>query len=165
MGLRWGIKASFLKYVQTVTDGRGWMGAGAFPASENEFVFPPIQTGIRTREDGATDRFWAFDGDVRFTGHSGMLFVRIALPVLILRDGGAELTVAGQSEEESAERLPLVTLLLEEEPAPEGFERWSGTDVRLTQAGAALFNDVYPAGELFDPLTLTLPVLEGIDRD
>jgi hypothetical protein len=135
------------------------------PVSENEVVFPPVQAGIRPAANGATDRFWAFGGDVRFTGHFGMLFVRIALPVLTLRDGRAELTVAGQSEEEAAERVSLVTLHLEAEPAPEGVEMWSGTDVRLTEAGAALFNDVYPAGEAFEPFTLTLPILDRDDRD
>ncbi len=135
------------------------------PVRGNEVVFPPVQAGIRPTEHGATDRFWAFGGDIRFTGHFGMLFVRIAFPVLTLRDGRAELTVAGQSEEEPAERVPLVTLSLEATPAPEGIEMWSGTDVRLTQGGVALFNDVYPAGEAFDPLTLTLPTLDLIDHD
>jgi Htaa protein len=163
-GLRWGIKTSFVTYVQRMPDGRGWVGEGAVPVSGNEVVFPPVQAGTRPTEDGGTDRFWAFGGDIRFTGHSGLLFVRIAFPVLTLRDGSAELTVAGQSEEESAERIPLVTLHLEVAPAADGLEVWSGTDVRLTETGAVLFNDVYPAGEAFDPLTLTLPILPGIDR-
>ena len=163
-GLRWGIKTSFIAYVQRMPDGRAWVGEGAVPVSENEFVFPPVEAGTRPAGNGATDRFWAFGGDIRFTGHFGMLFVRIAFPVLTLRDGRAELTVAGQSEEEPAERVPLVTLRLEAEPAPEGIEMWSGTDVRLTEAGAALFNDVYQAGEAFEPLMLTLPVLDRDDR-
>jgi hypothetical protein len=165
MGLRWAIKTSFVEYVQRLPDGRGSVGEGAVPVRGNEVVFPPVQSGIRPTEHGAADRFWAFGGDIRFTGHFGMLFVRIAFPVLTVRDGRAELTVAGQTEEEPAERVPLVTLSLKATPASEGIEMWSGTDVRLTQGGVALFNDVYPAGEAFDPLTLTLPTLDLIDHD
>jgi Htaa protein len=165
IGLRWGIKNSFVQYVRRMPDGRAWVGGGAVPVGAYEVVFPPVEAGTRPTEHGAADRFWAFGGDVRFAGHSGLLVVRIAFPVITLRHDTAELTVAGQTEEESARRMPLATLHLVAEPAPEGVERWSSTDVRLTPAGAALFNDVYPAGEVLDPLTLTLPVLDGSDRD
>ena len=94
-----------------------------------------------------------------------MLFVRIAFPVLTLRDGVAELTVAAQSDEEPADRVPLVTLRLEAEPTAERIEIWRGTDVRLTQAGAEVFDDVHPAGEAFELLTLTLPILDGSRSD
>ena len=165
LGLRWGIKTSFLDYVRRMPDGRAWTGEGAVPVSETEILFPPVEAGIRPAGAGVPDRFWAFGGDVRFTGHFGMLFVRIAFPVLTWRDGVAALTVAAQSDEEPADRVPLVTLRLEAEPAAERIELWRGTDVRLTQAGAELFNNVYPAGEAFEPLTLTLPILDGSRSD
>jgi hypothetical protein len=32
--------------------------------------------------------------------------------------------------------------------------------VKLTQGGAEIFNEVYPPGELFEDLTMTLPAVE-----
>jgi hypothetical protein len=34
---------------------------------------------------------------------------------------------------------------------------WLGVDVRLTEAGAELFNDVYEPGESFEQLRFALP--------
>jgi len=160
-GLRWGIKASFLEYLQRMPDGKGLLGDGAVPVGTNEILFPPEHTGWRPSPDGVPDRFWAFHGDVRFSGHFGMLFVRVAFPALTLRGELAELTVAPLEDTEGAERLTLVTLRLAQQPSPEGIEIWRGTDVRLTETGAGLFNDVYPPGEEFEPLTVTVPLLDA----
>ncbi|SFU01275.1 Htaa protein [Geodermatophilus amargosae] len=160
-GLRWGIKGSFLEYVQRMPDGKGWLGDGAVAVGTNEILFPPERTGWRPSPDGVPDRFWAFRGDVRFSGHHGMLFVRLAFPVLTLRGEHAELTVTPLEDTESAERLTLVTLSLAQQPSLEGIEIWHGTDVRLTGTGAELFNDVYPLGAEFEPLTVTVPLLDA----
>jgi hypothetical protein len=156
-GLRWGIKRSFIDYVRRMPDGRGWVGDGATPLGSHEIVYAPeaAEPG-----DGGGARSWTFRGDVRFSGHAGMLFVQVAAPILTLLDGldgTARLTVATPAGSAGPERLPLVTLRLRREPAPDGIEVWSGKDVRLTESGTALFDDVYPAGEPFDPLTVRLP--------
>ena len=160
-GLRWGIKGSFLEYLQRMPDGKGWLGDGAVAVRTNEILFPPEQSGWRPSPDGVPDRFWAFRGDVRFSGHFGMLFVRVAFPVLTLRGELAELTVAPLEDTKGAERLTLVTLRLAQQPSPQGIEIWRGTDVRLSGTGAGLFNDVYPPGEEFEPLTVTVPLLDA----
>jgi hypothetical protein len=160
-GLRWGIKGSFVEYVRRMPDGKGWVGDGAVPISEHEILYAPERAGWRPTTEGDGERFWAFRGDVRFSGHAGMLFVRVAAPVLTVRGVAAELTVAAPSDADRAERIPLVTLHLEQQPAPEGVELWQGTEVRLTKAGTELFDDVYPSGESFEPLTVTMPVLDG----
>jgi hypothetical protein len=160
-GLRWSIKRSFVDYVLRMPDGQRWVGDGAVPLGTHEVVYPPRQAGWRPTADGGTERIWSFRGDVRFSGHAGLLAVRLAAPVLTMVDGAAELTVANPSGADDAERLPLATLRLEPQPAPDGVELWSGTDVALTGAGAALFNGVYPPGEPLEPMTLMLPVLDG----
>jgi hypothetical protein len=160
-GLRWGIKTSFVDYVRRMPDGKGWLGEGAVPVGPYEVLFPPLEVGSRTMDDGTVERFWAFRGDVRFSGHAGMLFVQVASPVLTEIDGAARLTVADPAAPDGPEGLHLVTLRLAREPGPHGYELWRGTDVRLTEAGTALFNDVYPAGEPLEPLTVLLPVLDG----
>jgi hypothetical protein len=165
LGLRWGIKSSFIDYVRRMPDGRGWVGDGATPIGSHEIVYAPEVADRGAAEDGGGARSWTFRGDVRFSGHAGMLFVQVAAPVLTLLDGvdgAARLTVANPAGPAGPERLPLVTLRLSREPAPDGIEVWSGTDVRLTESGTALFDDVYPAGEPFEPLSVRLPVRAGI---
>ncbi|MEX5637582.1 HtaA domain-containing protein [Parafrankia sp. FMc2] len=160
-GMRWGIKGSFIDYVRQTPDGKGWLGDGAVPVGEYEILFALKETGARPTTASGTERVWAFSGEARFSGHFGMLYVSLAAPELTRRDGSTELTVVAPfSGTGELERLPLVTLRLEQQPAPDGIERWRGTDVRLTEAGAGLFNDVYPPGEPFEPLTVMLPALD-----
>ena len=158
-GLRWGIKSSFVEYIRRMPDGQGRLGAGAVPVGSLEVLYPPERGELHTLDDGSIERSWTFRGEVRFSGHFGMLVVRVAAPALTVRDGMAELSVADPSAQEGGERLPLVTLRLDPQPAPDGIELWHGTDVRLTAAGTGLFNDVYPEGEPFESLTVTLPVV------
>jgi hypothetical protein len=158
-GLRWGIKSSFVEYIRRMPDGQGRLGDGAVPVGLVEILYPPERGELHTMDDGSIERSWIFRGQVRFSGHFGMLVVRVAAPALTVRDGRAELTVADPSATETGARLALVTLRLDPRPAPDGIELWQGTDVRLTAAGTGLFNDVYPEGEPFEPLTVLLPVL------
>jgi hypothetical protein len=160
-GLRWGIKTSFIDYVRRMPDGKGWLGEGAVPVGPYEVLFPPQEAGSRPTDDGTVERFWTFRGDVRFSGHAGMLFVQVTSPILTEIDGAAQLTVADPAGVDGPERLLLVTLRLASESGPDGYELWRGTDVRLTAAGTALFNDVYPAGEPLEPLTVLLPMPDG----
>jgi hypothetical protein len=163
-GLRWGIKNSFVDYVRGLRDGKGWTGDGATPTGSHEILFAP-KAAEWGPPGGIAERSWFFRGDVRFSGHAGMLFVQVTSPVLTMfesLDGTAQLTVATPPTSDGPDRLPLVTLHLAREPAPKGVEVWSGTNVRLTEAGAALFNGVYPAGEPFQPLTMRLPALDDL---
>ena len=153
-GLLWGIKRSFVAYVRRMPDGRGSIHDGAAPLGEDTLLFPVAEPPATA--DGA--RIWTFRGDVRFAGHAGMLFVRIAAPVLTVRDGQGELSIADPYDRPGAARVPLVTVGLQPGPAPEGAEVWLGSDVRLTEAGAELFNDVYQPGEPFEDLSVVLPV-------
>lgn len=159
-GLRWGIKRSFIDYVGRMPDGKGSVGGGAIPVGVNEVLYAPDTTGRRPGTDGDEERFWSFLGDVRFSGHFGMLFVRVAGPTVTMRGAEAELTVEDPFQEnESSERLLLATLRLEQQAAPDGMEIWNGSDVQLAETGTELFNNVYPPGEPFEPLTLTLPII------
>jgi hypothetical protein len=157
-GLRWAIKLSFVEYVMRSADGQGTASAGATPAGNGEMVFEPVP-GPGPVE---ADRFWAFRGDVRFGAHFGMLFVRIADPWISVRGELAELTVVDPYNRQDQPRLRLVSFTLVPDPSSSGLsssglEVWSGSDVRLTPEGTELFNDVYPPGEPFEPLTITVP--------
>ncbi|MFC9059216.1 HtaA domain-containing protein [Streptomyces sp. NPDC057074] len=150
-GLLWTVKSSFLRYVATMADGRCSVtdGADVVPSDDGgpgRFRF--ALDGVETEGSVVTARF---RGDVRFSGHHGMLFVRIADPVLAFDDSGrGQLSV---TDAEGTERLPLVELTLN----AAGDGRWHGTEARLTEAGSDMFGGVYPEHEPFDDLTLDLP--------
>ncbi|KAF0956797.1 HtaA domain-containing protein [Rhodococcus sp. T7] len=164
-GLRWGIKASFLDYIARMPDGRGTVSDGARPTEHNEMVFEPAP---EVAAPAGVDRFMAFRGDVRFGGHFGMLFVRIADPWVTVRGRTADLTVLDPHHPEVEARLHLVTFTLDSS-TQSGTITWTGSDVRLTPDGAGLFNDVYPPGEPFEPITIVLaassPVVTAFARD
>lgn len=150
--LRWPVRASFLEYVAGLHDGRASVSEGATLTADDPqlVVYPadPEHTG---------ESVLAFRGDLRLGGHSGLLFVRLAHPRIELADpsgGAAVLSVDDPlTEDGSGPRLALVTLLL----TPDG-AGWRGTEVRLGEAGVALFNHVYAAGDAFDDLEVVQPV-------
>lgn len=155
-GLLWGIKRSFIDYVRRMPDGAGSVTDGAVPLEQNTILFPAGEAGPVALAEGA-DHTWSFHGDVRFKGHAGMLFVRVAAPRITVHGTAGELTIEDPYDRPDAERVPLVTLRLERGPAPAGAAVWLGSEVRLTEAGSALFNDVYPPGEPFEQLSVVLP--------
>ena len=157
-GLLWGIKRSFIAYVRRMPDGQGSIHDGAVPLGEDTILFPPLPD---TAAGAGADRSWAFGGDVRFRGHGGMLFVRVAAPLVTVRGDTAEVSIEDPYARPEADRVPLVTLRLEPGPAPEGADVWLGSDVRLTEAGSVLFNDVYQPGEPFEQLSVILPAAAG----
>jgi hypothetical protein len=169
-GMLWGIKRSFVAYVRRMPDGQGSIHDGAVPLGEDTILFPPADTtathttatGSTATGSTATDgaRTFAFRGDVRFRGHAGMLFVRVAAPLITVREDRAELSIEDPYARADADRVPLVTLQLRPGPGPEGAQVWLGSDVRLTEAGAELFNDVYQPGEPFEQLSVILPAAD-----
>lgn len=149
-GLRWGLKASFIDYVRRMPDGRGAVGDGAVPVGEADLFFE-----LDHPLDGRTG--WKFRGDVRFTGHFGMLFIRIARPQLDLDGDTLVLTIEDPAGDPEAPRIPLVTGTLRHVDAQDATAIWVSEDVNLTAAGVELFNDVYAEGEPFASLVLQVP--------
>ncbi|MGD9959225.1 HtaA domain-containing protein [Nocardioides sp.] len=150
VGLSWGIKASFLDYIERLPDGRVSLTDGA-AAAESGWVFPP-DPRVGAPDGIDADGFLAFRGGIRFAGHHGMLVVDIVDPWISVRGNEATLTIAG-----AGARLPLVTCTLAQTPAPAGMAAWAATDVRLTPEAAVIFG-VYPPGEPFEPLLIALPL-------
>lgn len=149
-GLTWPIKRSFVTYVLGMPDGRAGAVEGAFPLPDLSVVFehdPSVDAAALG--DG-----WAFRGDVRFAGHFGMLFVRIADPWLVRTDDGVLLTIADPDAQDDGPRVPLATVTVEQT----GPGEWASTSVALTAQGSELFNSVYPVGDPLDPFTLRVPV-------
>lgn len=154
-GMRWGIKESFVEYVRRMPDGRGSVSSGAIPVGTGDLFYEYDTQASGAATDGRT--IWAFRGDVQFTGHFGMLFVRVARPHLELSDGTALLTIEDPQGREGAPRIRLVTATLEHVATREGTEVWRSDDVALTAEGVALFNNVYAEGERFERIVVQIP--------
>lgn len=155
IGLHWGVKGSFMDYIAAMSDSRATAVDGATPTSSNVLVFEPAIQPPPKPEDA--DLLLSFRGDVRFSGHGGLLFVRIADPWIAVHRGRGVLTVLDPHQPDEKPRLPLARLTLEPQPESDGIQIWLGQDVRLTEEGTGLFNDVYPAGETLEPLAVFLP--------
>jgi hypothetical protein len=149
-GLRWGIKLTFLQYIFNMPDGRCSVTDGAASTDEQLFYFSPDEGSVF---DAAGAGLLKFRGDVRFAGHGGFLFVRVADPWLRVEDGAATLSIAALPGE-TPDRIPLATLDLTTARVPDGPDRLIGSSVQLTEEGSELFNLVYPVGEPFDDLTI-----------
>lgn len=149
-GLTWPIKRSFVTYVLGMPDGQAGAVDGAWPLPDLTVVFAH-DPSVGDDEVGAGG--WAFRGDVRFAGHFGMLYVRIAHPWIVRTDEGAVLTIADPDGDDDSLRVPLATVTLEEV----GPGQWASTAVALTAQGSELFNSVYPEGDPLDPFTVRVP--------
>ena len=155
-GLRWGIKGSFVDYVRRMPDGKGSVGNGAHPVGTGD-LFYEYDDEASTFATDDRPAVWAFRGDVRFSGHFGMLFVRVAHPRLEVRGAAAVLTIEDPEARDGAPRVPLVTATLQHVSTRDGTQVWGSDDVALTSEGVALFNNVYTEGEPFEPIVVQLP--------
>lgn len=155
IGLRWALKRSFLDYIARAPGGRGVLSDGAGATADREILFKhdarqissPLQEGV----------FHAFRGAVTFSGHAGMLFVRISSPWIIIREKQGQLTTLDPFQRRGGTRLRLAVFDVDAHAISGDFECWTAVDVRLAPEACALFNDVYPAGEPLEPLTIIVP--------
>ncbi|WP_026928119.1 HtaA domain-containing protein [Granulicoccus phenolivorans] len=151
-GLLWGIKSSFVTYIARMPDGQGSLSDGATTHESDKLeCFFPLD-----RETAQAEQTWSFRGDVRFSGHANMLFVRIAHPRLEARGDRTVLTIAPVYPDETA-RIELATVRLERGPRYPDVDVWHGTEVLLTEAGADIFNNVYAPGEPLEQFTMHVP--------
>jgi hypothetical protein len=155
VGLRWAIKRSFLEYIGRAPGGRGTLSDDAVVTEATEVVFTPdLGNPPPPAQEGTV---LAFRGAVTFSAHFGMLLVRIANPWVTIQGTHGELTVLDPFQREGDARLRLATFEIDGHAIADGFERWTAADVRLAPEGCTLFNDVYPAAEPLEPLTIIVP--------
>jgi hypothetical protein len=107
VGLRWALKRSFLDYIARAPGGAGSLSDGAVATELKEIVFGP---DLRDPPEATEGIFLAFRGTVTFTGHFGMLFVRISNPWVTIQEERGEITILDPLQEEGAARLRLSLL-------------------------------------------------------
>ena len=151
-GLYWTIKRSFVSYVASTADGSHSMSEEVEVDDTGTFLFPLA----RAEQDGTA---WTlrFTGDVRFSGHFGMLFVAIADPWLTASAGGrGELSIADVAVPAGAARIVIASI----EPAGPlpyaGHLVWPPLTPELSSEGAELFGGAYPEGQALDPLRIAI---------
>jgi hypothetical protein len=150
--LAWGIKPSFLSYLDGLGDSAIMTDGGVRrDESGEDFVFP--FTG-REELPGGGVRL-EFGGDLRLKAHGGMLLVIFMNPSLTLTSEGAELSVVDLMAWPDTSRRETIAVSAGE---PNNLE--NGTlevPLQLAANGVETFNNVYPAGTTLAPARLLLP--------
>jgi len=153
LGLTWGIKRSFVRYLSSLPDAQVSATDGAEIIEGSLFHFTPDGGSF---DPGTRTGTLRFRGDVRLSGHYGMMFVQLLDPWIEFTADGAALTIGEPGDEN---RYALVTL----QAAPDspvdanGSLLWEGVQTALTAEGSQTFNDQYPAGQPMDPLFIRIP--------
>lgn len=150
-GMSWGVKHSFARYIDAMPDGRRGAGHGATETERGVYFFELDDTSDYDSASG-----WGvirYRGDVRYAGHEGMLFVMIVDPWIEFRGSAAVLTVLDAEHWPNRERrIELATLTPDDSATQQLPEGWAHLTAQLTPEGSAVFNDVYPVGEILEPV-------------
>lgn len=155
-GLTWGIKRSFISYISRLPDGAVTAQEGAAIVDGSFFRFEP--------DGGSLDPLTAsgvikFRGQVRLSGHYGMLSLFIADPWLEFAGGSAVLSIVDvDGWPDRSMRIPLLALPLARPVSDGGGLVLSETRALLSPEGAGIFNDQYQAGTEMDPVSMASTV-------
>ncbi|OKL46752.1 hypothetical protein BSR28_04710 [Boudabousia liubingyangii] len=154
--LNWGLRASFRKYLTGLAKGK-WELADGATYNGKDFVFPT--TGGTYNVEKHAGQI-TYRGSVHFTGHGGILDVRLANPTLRFKGTDAMLSaeVASNSLEGKNTNYGRVDLAAVKLAKPENGKNGltlTGATVTLTEDGAKAFAGFYQTGEGLDPLTAT----------
>lgn len=163
--LRWGIKRSFIDYLSRLPDGSVSADAGATIVGGSYFQFES-DGGASAAEAGAPaagapEGIKKFRGQVRLSGHHGMMSLFVADPWLEFGADGVVLSVADPRQVPGiGTRLELLHLAVPGGPESAGIgvagAEIAGTELpaQLALAAVELFNGQYAAGEDMDPVFL-----------
>lgn len=133
--LEWGIRGSFLAYVDALPDGLIRAEVGA---TRSDQVF-------QLRGRCIDEDMLAFEGRLRFFGYGGVLDVTLEGFRVRLTEHGGEITTVV-----SGVRIPIASLRgASDERIVRRFDK-----VTLTDDGAASLGGVYSAGASADPVTI-----------
>lgn len=133
--LSWAIHESFLAYVeQQVPDAEISCSGGAYRDADGGFCFP--------QELGGSSGELRFRGAVHFTGHGGMLDMRIEDPRIELRGSTRALSVVDAVDEIS--RIDFAEVIAV--PRAAGDEEPAVFDARINAFSSQEMGGVYPPG-------------------
>lgn len=143
--MKWGVKASFHRYVLTAGAGKVTATDGAALLEDGSFSF----AGVDTSE--ADDLH--FTGDLRFSAHHGMLFLMVHDPWLTKGDNGWELSVTDIGHWPLRTHRMVFATLSDPSPTDSGLLY---SEVLLTEEASLDFGGNYPAGTALDPIRVVM---------
>ncbi|AGN17746.1 hypothetical protein J433_00790 [Corynebacterium glutamicum MT] len=147
--LAWGIKKSFLGYLENLPDCMFAENDGASRDPDTGLFQFPFQRRVELDEGGYR---LEFSGDIRIKAHGGMLLVILMNPWLEINERGIELSVVDlmhwpdTSNREVIGHSPITV-------APENL-RSQEIPLILAESAVETFNNVYQPGEPLDPVVL-----------
>ncbi|MBN0039202.1 HtaA domain-containing protein [Cellulosimicrobium cellulans] len=113
----------------------------------------------------------SFGGAVSFSGHEGILDLRISNPRVVVNGSSGTLVVDVRSSDmegntSSSNGVAFASLDLSGKKSTSGSTiTWSGAPATLTAAGAKAFAGFYEAGTALSPVTFTFPVGGDVECD
>jgi hypothetical protein len=160
----WGFKESFRSYISGAIALGQWTTSGDVDYTTPVFIFSGGEGAIAPdRRSGSV----AFEGELLFEGHGGILRTSLADPTLTLQ-GPRQATLAFDVTGDTMDMVSVSTddvefVTLEWSAGDESLDiatgEWvvTGAKATLTTSGSNAFG-TYPSGEEFDPLDLRLVV-------
>ncbi len=162
--ITWGFKESFRSYISGAIALGQWTTSGDVDYTTPVFIFSGGEGAIAPdRSSGSV----AFEGELLFEGHGGILRTSLGDPTLTLQ-GPRQATLVFDVTGDTMDMVSVSTddvefVTLEWSAGDESLDiatgEWvvTGAKATLTTAGSDAFG-TYPAGEEFDPLDLRLVV-------
>ena len=162
--ITWGFKESFRSYISGAIALGQWTTSGDVDYTTPVFIFSGGEGVLAPdRSSGSV----AFEGELLFEGHGGVLRTSLANPTLVMDSGRSALLVFDVTGDTmdmvsvSAEDVEFVTLEWSagDESVDVATGEWviTGARATLTAAGSESFG-TYPEGESFDPVDIRLLV-------
>ncbi len=166
--LRWGVKQSFRSYVLSPTARGAIEPTGGVTMDASGFSWAN-GTGVADAATGTA--LVAYPGQIRFTGHGGVLDLTIA-DVRLRIDSATQATIvastvardmaSGEYATQTGIDLATVAIATPADAAAadvaEGTLTIANAPAVLTEVGAAAFGGFYAAGAALDPVSATLPI-------
>jgi len=165
--LSWGVSDRFRAYV-TGPIAKGSVSTAGVRDNGSAFTWSGGKGSFNT--DLGKGRT-SFGGTVSFTGHDGVLDLRVSNPRVVVDGSSGMLVVDVQSSDmegnkSSSSGVAFASLDLSGKKSTSGSTiTWSGVPATLTAAGARAFAGFYEAGTALSPVTVSLPVGGDVECD
>ncbi|OCI33244.1 HtaA domain-containing protein [Oerskovia enterophila] len=160
--LQWGVKESFRSYITgNIAKGGIQTSGGATGAASDRYTFP--QSAKSAFDTGARQGTVDYAGTVRFTGHGGVLDVRLTNPRIVATGGQATLVadvdskdIDGGSFVQAGVTIATLDLSAAKVTTANGTTTYAAVPAVLTAVGVPAFGSFYTAGDALDPVTFTV---------
>lgn len=149
--LNWGVKSSFVAYLNTATAGGTITTAGGAAKAGDSFTWGTGSGSLGASGNGTV----SFPGSIHITAHGGVLDLTISALKVTASGKTGTLTATIKSQDMQGNPVPVGSVVL----ADLSFSSLSATGgeatATLTAAGAKAFAGFYQAGEQLDPITVS----------